>query len=264
MTDSIAYVYGIVASSMHVRGAPSGLEDAPVSLVAEEAVAALVSYLDAERFGAAPLERATADVAWLGARATEHDRLLTWVSDHAAGTVVPLPMFSLFRDEARVRAMLRQRSAELADILARVGAGREYAVRLYRLDAALRDSLGSLSPRIASLEMEAKQASPGQRYLLERKLDAERKTEMRAVGQDVARRVHATLSSVAMESATDPIPQGAAANAPGTLLSSTAFLVRHGETEALQRAVTLLVDEFSGRGFHLEFTGPWPPYHFAR
>jgi hypothetical protein len=28
--------------------------------------------------------------------------------------------------------------------------------------------------------------------------------------------------------------------------------------------VTELVAEYGGRGFRLDFTGPWPPYHFAR
>jgi hypothetical protein len=73
-------------------------------------IAALVSGLEAERYGAEPLERATANVAWLGARATEHDRVLTWASDRASGAVVPLPIFSLFRDEGSVRAMLRDRA----------------------------------------------------------------------------------------------------------------------------------------------------------
>jgi hypothetical protein len=160
MTDSITYVYGIVAPSLVLRGVPPGLEDSPVSLVVEGEVAALVTHLDTARYEPESLERATAEVAWLGPRAMAHDRVLTWASDHASGAVVPLPMFSLFRDDAGVRTMLRQRSEELSGILALVGAGREFAVRLYRLDATLRESLGSLSPAVAALQAEAERASP--------------------------------------------------------------------------------------------------------
>ena len=160
--------------------------------------------------------------------------------------------------------MLRQRSEELSGILALVGAGREFAVRLYRLDATLRESLGSLSPAVAALQAEAERASPGQRYLLERKLEAERKSEVRRVGQEVARQVHERLSAVALGSASDPLPQGVSADAAGTLLASTALLVAHERIDELRRTVTELVAEYGGRGFRLDFTGPWPPYHFAR
>jgi hypothetical protein len=76
--------------------------------------------------------------------------------------------------------------------------------------------------------------------------------------------VQLELAAAALESAIDPLPAGTSANAPGTLLSSAAYLVAHDGVERFQRAVTTLVQEFHGRGFHLDFTGPWPPYHFAR
>lgn len=267
MTHSVTYVYGIVAPPLDLAEAPPGLDGTPVTLVAEPGeglgdVAALVTRLDAATYSEEHLERATADVAWLGSRAEEHDRVLTWASDHTAGRVAPLPMFSLFRDGDSVRAMLRGRAPALRRTLARLSAGREYQVRLHRIDQSLRESLTTFSPRIAALEAAAKRAAPGQRYLLERKLDLECRAEMRRVGQEVAQRVHAALASVALETTTDPLPRRGA-DVEGTLLSSTAVLVRHADIVELQRIVTTFVDELEGRGFHVAFTGPWPPYHFA-
>lgn len=265
--DTLCYVYGITERSVaasEMGTLPGGLESAPVTLVAEGEVTALVSTLSAAHYEAEPLERATADVGWVGPRAVDHDRVLTWASDLTGGGVVPLPMFSLFRDETSVRAMLRQRALELATALARVRRGREYAVRLYRIDAELRGALAELSARIAELERDAERASPGQRYLIERKVEVERKNEGKRVGHEVARRVQQELAAAALESVVDPLPAGTSASAPGTLLSSASYLVRHEGIEQFQRAVTALMQEFHGRGFHLDFSGPWPPYHFAR
>jgi hypothetical protein len=264
MTESVAYVYGISTGAFPGSRAPEGLEAAPVELLVEGEVGALVSMLPAERYAGPTLEALTADVSWLGARAVEHDRVLTWASDRADGAVAPLPMFSLFRDEGSVRGMLRERHAELSRVLGRLRGGREYTVRVYRLDAVLRASLAELSPRIAELEAEAARATPGQRYLLERKTEGERRNELARAGQEGARRIFAALSAVALDAVSEPPPATASADAPGTLLATMSFLVAHESLEALRREVTRCIAELGSRGFHLDFTGPWPAYHFAR
>ena len=267
MTESVAYVYGItggITGAFDVSRAPAGLEERPVEILVEGEVGALVSALPASRYQGAELEALTADVAWLGSRAVEHDRVLTWASDRVDGAVAPLPMFSLFRDEKSVRTMLRARQDELARVVGRLRGGREYTVRVYRVDPVLRASLAEFSPRIASLEAEAARAAPGQRYLLERKIEGERRGELARAGQEGARRIFAALSAVSLDAVSEPPTATASADAPGTLLATMSFLVAHDALEALRREVTTCIGELGSRGFHLDFTGPWPAYHFAR
>ena len=84
-------------------------------------------------------------------------------------------MFSLFSGARRRARDARDRAAQLDGDARRVGAGREYALRVYRVDAELLAAMPSLSPRLAELAGSAAAASPGQRYLLERKLEARRR-----------------------------------------------------------------------------------------
>jgi hypothetical protein len=258
----LLYVYGIVPATFDATRVPEGVEDAAVTLVREGDLAALVSPVNAADYAAERLEPATADVAWLGARAAAHDRVLTWASDH--GPVVPLPIFSLFVDEARVAAMLRDRAATLARLVARVGAGREYTLRVYRTDDALLAALGTLSPEIAALERAAAAASPGQRYLLQKKLDTERRAEMRRVGAAVAREVHAAAAAHALGAVTEPLPAPGTRAAPEALVLQGAYLVAPASLDAFRGALTDADARYAGRGFRFEFGGPWPAYHFVR
>jgi len=264
--NTIWYVYGIVPSTLSPGAkAPGGLDDATVKLERQDSVAALVSILDGAEYAPNAVETKSGDVEWLSPRAMAHDRVLTWASDQGGGAVVPLPMFSLFSGAEAVRAMLRERAGQLASTLTRVARGREYALRVYRVDAELLDVVTTLSPRLAALAAAAAAATPGQRYLLERKLEGEKKTELRAVSHRIVDEMVAALSPEAIQVVRSPIPtlSDAERTARGSMVLNAAFLVASDRREAFQRILTSLVERDGAHGFRFDFTGPWPPYHFV-
>jgi hypothetical protein len=261
-TGSLWYVYGIVRGDARVASAPAGIDDAAVVLERHAGVAALVSVLDDHGYAPSAIEANSADVDWLSPRAVAHDRVLTWASDH--GPVVPLPMFSMFSGDTALHRMLGDRAPQLAATLARVAQGREYALRLYRLDAELLRAVPSLSPRLAELAAAAVAASPGQRYLLERKLDGEKRAELRTVTQAIVSEVAEALSSRALSTVRSPISRAPdAESATGTMVLNAAFLVAPAAFTEFQRTLTSLVARHEPHGFRFDFTGPWPPYHFV-
>jgi len=262
-SNSIWYVYGIVSSEMPETTLPVGLDDMSVSLERHDGIAALVSVLDGDRYAPAALELSSGDVEWLSPRAVAHDRVLTWASDH--GAVVPLPMFSLFSGQLAVRTMLRDRATQLAATLASVARGREYALRVYRVDGELLGAATALSPRLNDLAKIAASASVGQRYLLERKLEGEKKLELRSLSQRIVEEIVSELTPHTLRVVRSPIPRSgdAEAAARGTMVLNAAFLVAPQAFEGLQRSLSSLVARHGAHGFRFDFTGPWPPYHFV-
>jgi hypothetical protein len=260
MADAIYYVYGVTAPTLDLAHAPEGLDGAALGLEAEGPLGALVSRLDPSAYAPAEVEAGTSDVEWLGPRAVVHDRVLTWASDH--GPVAPFPMFSaMFRDAAGVRAMLRERAAELRSALEIAATGREYGLRIYRDDATLTAKVAALSPRLAALERDANAASPGQRYLLERKLEAERKAESRRVSDETARDVYDTLAKHAVAARRIPMPRDATERRAALALNAV-FLVAPESYTTFRAALSELVARFEPFGLRFEFSGPWPAYHF--
>jgi hypothetical protein len=263
MGDNIVYVYGIAFASLDVSSAPRGLDDATVIVEREGELGALVSILDAGIYAGGTAEARAGDVSWIGPRAVAHDSVLTWASE--MGGVVPLPMFTLFSSADAVRAMLSERSAELLPVLARVAAAREYTLRIFRLDAVLADTLPTHSPRLAALAERAESASPGQRYLIERKLDTERRAELRRVGSEVAVEVYDALAALSIDAVRDPLPATRdGGSSAGVAVLDASFLVRRDATVEFQGSLTELTKRREPSGFRFELTGPWPAYHFAR
>jgi hypothetical protein len=105
-------------------------------------------------------------------------------------------------------------------------------------------------------------ASPGQRYLLERKLDERAQQEMQLVSRHIATEVSEALASHAQETVNSPVTR-AATTAPGAMVLNAAFLVTADKLLQFQETLTGLVDRYTPRGFRFDFTGPWPAYHFA-
>lgn len=276
---TLLYAYAVAAlpagdAGATLLGGVRGIDDSAVALVRDDdaegdhGVAVLVSAVDAATYAPAHVESRVGELAWLAPRAEAHDRVVTAAADVVP--VIPLPIFSLFRDEGAVRAMLAERRAELRRLVERLRGAREYTVRVYRDDARLTASLAQLSARVGDLERSVAGASPGQRYLLARKLDEERRVELKRVSREVAQNAFGALEPLARASVREPVP-AVVAGADDRALSqaqpailNASFLVDDASLVEFRRALSAIIAAREPAGFRVEFTGPWPAYHFAR
>jgi hypothetical protein len=261
MTEHLYYVYGVVSGSVETATSPAGIDGGPVSLIANESVSALATSVSAADYAPDRVEELTADVDWVSERAMAHDKVLTWASDN--GAVIPFPMWTLFRDATAVKSMLSKRMTELQTTFARVGDGREFIVRAYVQPGVLKDRLGEHSAELTSLEAEAAKATPGQKYLLERKIENLRRDAGRDVAAKVAGEIHDALRAASMESVREQPVNSGAPREQGRAVLNASFLVAPPRVVEFQRALTAIVNKFEPSGFKFDFTGPWPPYHFV-
>ncbi|HEY3133198.1 MAG TPA: GvpL/GvpF family gas vesicle protein [Gemmatimonadaceae bacterium] len=261
MIERLCYVYGVVRSTLDASTAPSGIDGGPVSVIPNEDVAALATSVSAEDYSPDKVEALTADVDWVSERAIAHDRVLTWASDN--GAVIPFPMWTLFRDAKAVKSMLKKRYSELQRTFARVADGREFIVRVYVQPAVLKDKLGDHSSELKSLEAEAAKASPGQKYLLERKIESVQKDAGRDLSTKVAGEIHDSLRAASVESVREQPVNSGAPREQGRAILNASFLVAPRRVVEFQRALTAMVNKYEPSGFKFDFTGPWPPYHFV-
>lgn len=254
------------------------MDDAAVRAECDGGLAVVCSLLDAATYAGGEAESRAGDVEWIGPRAVAHDAVLTWASE--AFDVVPFPMFTLFSSAEALRSMLHERRASLVGTLSRVRDAHEYALRIFQVGGeAESEALSRMSPALAELERRVAAASPGQRYLLERKLEWVRRDELVIAGSAVASEVYQTLSTHSAAAVRDALPAPAAGGGrererestggsvgreEGHAVLDASFLVRRDAVPGFSAAVGALARRHEACGFRFEFTGPWPPYHFAR
>lgn len=261
MIERLCYVYGVVPASINTATAPNGIEHGQVSLIPNGEYGALATSVSAADYAPGKVEALTADVDWVSERAMAHDRVLTWASDN--GAVIPFPMWTLFRDAQAVRGMLTKRQAELRQTFARLGKGREFIVRVYVQTGVLRENIDTHVDELRQLEEEAKKASPGQKYLLQRKIEERRRDAGRDVASKAATEIFDSLSACSLETVREQPVNSGAPREQGRAILNASFLVDPSRLVEFQRALTGMVNKYEGSGFKFDFTGPWPPYHFV-
>jgi hypothetical protein len=261
MIDRLCYVYGVTAPTVDTSTAPSGIDHGSVGLISNGEAAALATSVSADDYAPDRVEMLTADVDWVSERAMAHDRVLTWASD--SGPVIPFPMWTLFRDAKAVKGMLRKRGAELRNTFTRIADGREFIVRVYVHGETLKGHAIAQDTSISALEAEAAQASPGQRYLLQRKIENLRKDAGKDVAARAATEIHDLLKEASMESVREQPVNSGAPREQGRAILNASFLVSAPRVVDFQRALTEMVNKYEPSGFKFDFTGPWPPYHFV-
>jgi hypothetical protein len=261
MIERLCYVYGVMRSSADTTTAPAGIDGGSVSLIPNGEVAALATSVKANDYAPDRVEMLTADVDWVSSRAIAHDRVLTWASDN--GAVIPFPMWTLFRDGKAVKGMLSRRMGELERTFQRIGDGREFIVRVYVEPAVLQEHLADHSTDLPKLQADAAKASPGQRYLLERKMENVRRDAGRDLAARVATEVHDALRAQSLESVREQPVNSGAPREQGRAILNASFLVAPARVVDFQRSLTAIVTRYEPSGFKFDFTGPWAPYHFV-
>jgi len=257
----VLYVYGIVRDDFDVSRAPTGVDDAAVSVSKSGKIAALVSRLPKTDYASKAVESNSGDVSWLSPRAMAHDRVLTWAQDH--GGVIPLPMFSMWGSEEALQKSLKAKAAKLKGTFERVSGADEFGLRVHRRDDVMLEAIDDLDPALAKLRREAESAAPGQRYLLERKVAEQSKEAVRAASRRLAKQIFTELCGFARDALSRPLVPEANRVPDATLVLNAAFLVDRTRLEEFRVAVGARVRDYQPRGLAFDFTGPWPPYNFV-
>lgn len=260
--DSLVYLYGVVpGSAPEPPESLRGIDETSVRLVAAGKLAGVVSTVAAGAYRAEALDARLSDVGWVGQRGMEHERVLTWFVDRT--TVIPSAPFSLHATDERVRERLAGHAVQLERTLERVAGHREMGIRIWRDEARFAEHLGRRSAALMEMEQAITAATPGRRYLLQKKLDALRAEERARVSGELVRRAERELRAAAADACLLSIPPIEGQPRDRTLVLYAAYLVPSTGGAAFDEAVQRVAAEHLETGLEWEYTGPWPPYHFV-
>jgi hypothetical protein len=252
----LRYVYGIGRAADAARVAAAGLlgiDERPVGCVVEGALLAAASDVDETEYGETALNQHVRDLDWLSARAAQHQavngRLLELL-----GTVLPLSFGAIYRDDDRVREMLREDASERSARLATLAGRSEWVVTVSRdTDAPADDA------EVRALDAQIAASPPGRAFLLDKQRGTTLSRSVERRDSDAAATALAALESVAQRTYQEAVVAGGT-DAVALRLS---ILVARDREPALAKAVRELESRLGERGYRVHASGPWPAYRFG-
>lgn len=255
MAETGMYVYavsrGLPGEAMASVG---GVADAPVQVIEERGLTAVVSPVSLEEFGEEALRRNLEDLGWLESTARAHHAVVDAAS--ARAVTAPLGLATVYRSADRARAALRDRHEEFSAALSRIAGRTEWGVKAY---ADLAEAAGE--PEEPEEEDDAADARPGMAYL--RRRSAQRRTEEEA-RQEVlltAERIDDELAGIAAARCLHRPQDPQLSGEQGWMVLNAAYLVDNERADDFRAAVERLAR--ARPEIRLRLTGPWAPYSFA-
>jgi hypothetical protein len=252
----VIYVYGFVPRGVDLP--PDGLlgvDGALVETVDGPGFSAVVSRVDGAAFTGPALERNCEDVDWMARLGLSHEEVVAWFVDHA--TIVPATLLTLFTTDEGLASAMEGDADRVRGALDEFAELREWDLRIGHDPALLMEHLGEVSPDVARLDREIEEASPGKRFLLEKKRRDLARTEGRGVARRLAREIVDGLRPLAREVVVLDAP---GAGEPATL--AAALLVPRDREGEVSERVRSEQARLGPVGVTVQYTGPWAPYRF--
>jgi hypothetical protein len=264
--NNLGYYVYCVAESAAARALDAGSfptaieDDTKLEWVTANDLAALCSPVPLDSYGEEALAERLSDATWTAVRAMRHETVVEYVAKRVS--LVPLRFGTIYLERAGIERMLTEQSRELSELVERLRGREEWGVNVYADRAKLIASITSVSPRLREMVQQAEAASPGQAYLMQKKIETMRVDEARAALNVIIDGIEKKLSDQADDAKRLRILK-VEATEHGELKGKFAFLVKRSEFEEFRDAAERLAEEHSVAGVRLELTGPWPAYNFT-
>lgn len=235
-----------------------GLEDGSKVLQERQGdLAAVLSEVSLEDFTGPQAEARLKDLAWLAPRALKHEQIIEETARRSP--VLPARFGTIFSTLSSLEEQMSRHHDAIRAFLDRTDRAEEWGLKGYldrgkAQERAVDEEMAARSPQLS--------ASPGLRYMQERKLRGEADAKVSRWLRETAAEMKEQLSQTALETAERRLLAGPA-EIPGEMVLNWAFLVPKSGADAFRSKVELLGPTVRGWGLALEIAGPFPPYSFT-
>jgi hypothetical protein len=258
MKEYGTYVYALIAAPRKPalpRGAQTLAGAGPVRLLpVATGLWLVVADAPLDLYGEDAINRNLSDLDWVSRAAVAHETVVERFINMKA--LLPMKLFTIFRNDARALDNLRDRQAQIAAALKRVRDHQEWGLRVV-LDRARATSGAGAMPAAKRAA-----ASSGAGYLSRKKAQRDRTAALAAHAREAVDGLYDEIvkqATIARRRLGSELPvQG------GPLLLDAVLLVRRTRAARLRATTSRAAKRLGADGYHVTLSGPWPPYSFMQ
>lgn len=238
-----------------------------------EGVEAIVSDLSLDDFGEMQ-KKAQEDIHWIREKAVAHERVVEEAmgksrserdkSANSSVPVIPIKFGVIFNTDRRLAEVISGQRAAIRATFDRIRGKQEWSVKLFLKDAQeFKDQVKEQSNKMRRKSKEVAALPAGMAYFMEQELNEELERECSRRLDEEAMQTFEALKPFAAEAALVKLLDSKLTGRSERMVLNAACLVALNQVSEFADAIGKLRGGLEQRGFLLEESGPWPPYHFT-
>lgn len=213
-------------------------------------------------FSEESLEAQLRDPEWLRSKGTHHHECIERLYEKY--TVLPVPFCTLFENETSLQEKLAAKSTQIAESLVYLHHKQEWNLRMFVNPSLLSTFVERESAAIGETRGELAKASRGKQFFMEKQLK-------RIIAEESLQRISqawGTLTQQLCELTSgefivrDNWPRELTGRSED-LVANSVFLIPISLEDEFRKTVQVNEATLKTMGLTLDYSGPWPPYHFS-
>jgi hypothetical protein len=228
---------------------------------------AVVSMVTLDEFDSEIIQiKARNDLQWIKEKAVIHEMVIEEAlrSGSEILSLIPMKFGTIFKEEKALQESISKHHEQFKALLEKLDGKQEWGVKAYLTDSKKFEQ--EVRENNAIIQEKAREIAgmpEGMAFFMEEDLNEIISREVNLELDRVAESLLDSLSMQAESSVRNHILGSELTGKREPMVFNAACLVSGRKIEEFKDAVQILNQELRKRGLDLEFSGPWPAYHFA-
>ena len=230
-------------------------------------IEAIVSKVLLEEFASEEIQRkAQEDLNWIKTKAFVHEKVVEEAMSKNGKilNLIPMRFGTLFQDEVRLEEALVKDYSRVMQVLERIRGKQEWSVKLYLGDREqVKHTITESNETILKKEKEIASSSEGMAFFLEEQL---KEVISKEVEKEISKMIEGAFESLnkrAVTAVKNKILGKEFMRRQEPMVLNAAYLVLEEKMGAFKKEAEDLNQQMQGKGFFIEYSGPWPAYNFT-
>ncbi|CAG9621018.1 GvpL/GvpF family gas vesicle protein [Sutcliffiella rhizosphaerae] len=264
--NSLFYLYGLIPTAELGKkklGSLVGIDNRhEIYLLKIANVTALICELDEEEFSEKIIEeKVKHDMAWLEEKAFHHHQILEKIHQHF--TLIPLKFCTIYKNEENIIQSIKNENKRFEKLFETISNKEEWNVKVYCDDPKVKKEIVENSSTIKKEEESLQDLSPGKQFFAKKKLQQKMDEMIVTAKREYCEDIHQQIVVFCDDSEIKRNWNQEMSGRKQDMNWNAVYLVNKDDQELFMKRLKELHNRYIGFGFTIEWTGPWPCYHFA-
>lgn len=227
---------------------------------------AVVSEVPLKDFASEEIQkRSFEDLKWIKEKAELHERVIEKaMGKEKRNSVIPMKFGTIFKSAEKLNTILKTNYSKFSNILKRLKGKQEWSVKVYLENPqALQKEIRNQISELQTLENSLDSLSEGLAYFKEKEIEELMDSQFKEILANYRELFFSHLKEYAISSNRGKILEGELTGSPHRMILNGIFLVSSEGLGNFRTRIDGLAHEARPKGFHFEYSGPWPPYNFV-